>query len=129
MLKKPKGLSRPLPRPKSNRQVKGHHLQEEGKEEKREYPSSITRNTDKWYEVRSFYDAVNTNFDNSFIAGRKLVADEIMCSWHGLSVSYDTEGVPHVTQIARKPEGIGIELKALACGESGVILKLEVVEG
>ena len=34
-----------------------------------------------------------------------------------------------VTKIARKPEGIGIELKALACGESGVILKLEVMEG
>ena len=93
------------------------------------YPSSITRATDQWYEVRSFYDAVNTNFDNSFIAGRKLVADEIMCSWHGMSVSYDTEGAPHVTKIARKPEGIGIELKALACGESGVILKLEVMEG
>ena len=39
VLKKLKGLSRfkcrPLPRPKSNRQVKGHHLQEEGNEEKR----------------------------------------------------------------------------------------------
>ncbi len=40
-----------------------------------------------------------------------------------------TSGAPHVTKIARKPEGIGIELKALACGESGVILKLEVMEG
>jgi hypothetical protein len=40
-----------------------------------------------------------------------------------------TSGAPHVTKIARKPEGIGIELKTLTCGESGVILKLEVMEG
>lgn len=45
-----------------------------------------------------------------------------------MSVCYDTEGAPHVTKIARKPEGIGLELKALACGESGDILKLEVME-
>ena len=47
-----------------------------------EYPESISPNTDNWYEVRGFYDAVNDNFNK---AGRKLVADEIMMSWHGLS--------------------------------------------
>ena len=30
-----------------------------------EYPESILLNTDHWYEVRGFYDAVNDNFDKS----------------------------------------------------------------
>ena len=52
-----------------------------------------------------------------------------MSSWHGLSTNFDAEGCPHVTKIQRKPEGIGVEYKALADGYSGIIIKLEVMEG
>ena len=34
-----------------------------------------------------------------------------------------------VTKIARKPRGIGAELKAAADGESGIVLYLEMIEG
>ena len=54
-----------------------------------DWQNTISPNTDHWYEVRGFYDAVNDNFEKTFSAGKKLVADEIMMSWHGLSVSYD----------------------------------------
>jgi Transposase IS4 len=37
--------------------------------------------------------------------------------------------LPHKTKIMRKPQGIGAELKSLADGESGILLKLEFMEG
>ena len=37
--------------------------------------------------------------------------------------------MPHKTKIARKPEGVEAEMKALACGKTGIILKLDVMEG
>ena len=37
--------------------------------------------------------------------------------------------MPHKTKIARKPKGIGAELKSCACGESNVMLRLELQEG
>ena len=86
-------------------------------------------NADPWAELRAFYDAVNTAFENAITPGATLVVDESMSSWHGLSSDFDAEGCPHVTKIIRKPEGIGVEYKALADGYSGVIIKLEVMEG
>lgn len=38
-------------------------------------------------------------------------------------------GEIHVTYLPRKPTPYGIEVKSLACGDSGVLLNAEVVEG
>ena len=57
------------------------------------------------------------------------VLDEVMSMWLGLDGDYAVEGLPHVTKIARKPRGIGAELKASADGESGIMLHLEMIEG
>ena len=84
---------------------------------------------DPWAELRPFYDAVNSTLESAITPGATIVIDESMSSWHGLSTSFDAEGCPHVTKIQRKPEGIGVEYKALADGYSGVIIKLEVMEG
>ena len=86
-------------------------------------------NDDPWAELRPFYDEVNNTLENAITPGATIVIDESMSSWHGLSTSFDAEGCPHVTKIQRKPEGIGVEYKALADGYSGVIIKLEVMEG
>ena len=52
-----------------------------------------------------------------------------MSAWKGSDGEYVAEGMPHKTKIARKPEGVEAEMKALACGETGIILKLDVMEG
>ena len=49
--------------------------------------------------------AVNKNLDDAFSPGRVIVADEIISSWHGQSIDFDVNGAPHITKIARKPEG------------------------
>ncbi|EGZ15938.1 hypothetical protein PHYSODRAFT_509615 [Phytophthora sojae] len=52
-----------------------------------------------------------------------------MSAWKGRDAKYTHDGLPHVTKIARKPEGKGTELKSLADGDSGVLLGLELMEG
>ena len=52
-----------------------------------------------------------------------------MSAWKGPDGEYVAEGMPHKTKIAHKPEGAGAEMKALACGETGILLKLDVMEG
>ena len=57
------------------------------------------------------------------------MVDEIMSSWRGAEGKYSAEGLPHVTKIARKPEGVGAEMKAVADGESNIMLRLDIMEG
>ena len=52
-----------------------------------------------------------------------------MSAWKDSDGEYVAEGMPHKTKIAHKPEGVGAEMKALACGETGIILKLYMMEG
>lgn len=61
--------------------------------------------------------------------GETLVIDECMIAWEGLEGKWSIKGMPHVTKIARKPKGVGAEVKSLADGESGVLLGLEIMEG
>ena len=64
-----------------------------------------------------------------FLIPGQHVVDECMSSWTGAEADYNAYGMPHKTKIARKPEGVGAELKALACGSTGILLKLEIMEG
>ena len=52
--------------------------------------------------------------------------DECISAWKGSDGEYVAEGMPHKTKIAHKQEGVGV---ALACGETGIILKLDIMEG
>ena len=60
---------------------------------------------------------------------KHVVVDECMSSWTGSKAEYIAEGMPHKTKIVRKPEGVGAELKAMACGSTGILLKLDYIEG
>ena len=53
--------------------------------------------------------------------------DECISAWKGS----DGEKECHIRpkSVAHKPEGVGVETKALACGETGIILKLVIMEG
>ena len=62
------------------------------------------------------------------VPGQHVVVDECMSSWTGSEAEYVAEGMPHKTKIVRKPEGVGAELKAMACGSTGILLKLDIME-
>ena len=47
-------------------------------------------------------------------------------AWRGKDGS---DGMPHVTKIARKPKGVGAELKDAVCAMTQVIIALEIQEG
>lgn len=51
-----------------------------------------------------------------FHPGKYLLVDEIMSAWKGLCAQFAVFGIPHQTKIVRKPEGVGAEMKAVACG-------------
>jgi hypothetical protein len=84
---------------------------------------------DVWCQVRALVDAFNAHRADELIPGEFLCVDECMSMWLGLEGKYSTEGCPAVTKIQRKPRGVGVELKSCADGESGVMLRLELMEG
>lgn len=86
-------------------------------------------NQDPWIPIRGFIDAFNQRQYEIVIPGGYITIDECMCWWGGKEAKWSADGMPHVTKIARKPKGIGAELKSAADGESGVIIRLEVQEG
>ncbi|POM58710.1 Hypothetical protein PHPALM_36607 [Phytophthora palmivora] len=61
--------------------------------------------------------------------GAVLFVDECMSSWQGREEKYTHDGIPHLTKIKRKPEGVGTEVKSIADGDTGVLLGLEIMEG
>ena len=53
--------------------------------------------------------------------------DECISAWKGSDGERECHIRPKL--VAHKPEGVGVETKALACGETGIILKLVIMEG
>ena len=77
---------------------------------------------DPWHEVRWLVDGQNKNRRKTCRASWLVVVDETMWQWTG-------QGMPHLSFVQRKPEPLGCEIKNLCCGESGVMLFLEIQEG
>lgn len=75
--------------------------------------------------IKSF----NENRTKLVTPGKHIVVDEVMSAWKGLDSAYASEGLPHVTKIQRKPEGIGAEIKAVCDGETNIMLGLDLMEG
>jgi hypothetical protein len=90
----------------------------------------INGKADPWFPVRELIQSFNFHTQKSVCPGSFLCVDESMSRWKGRGADIaGCEGLPHVTKIARKPEGIGLELKAVACADTGIILGLELMEG
>jgi len=51
-----------------------------------------------------------------------------MSAWTGLCQLFTDWSIPHQTKIIRKPQGVGAEIKAIADGESGILLGLDIME-
>ena len=54
--------------------------------------------------------------------------DECISAWKGSDGEYVAEGMPHKTKIGHNQRCWGCEMKALACGETGIVLKLDMME-
>ncbi len=52
-----------------------------------------------------------------------------MSSWEGKELKWDSNGMPHVMKVVRKPKGIGCEVKCIADCQTGIMLVLEIQEG
>ncbi|POM70815.1 hypothetical protein PHPALM_12696 [Phytophthora palmivora] len=81
---------------------------------------------DPWYAVRPLIGAFNKHRKRYISPGAVLCVDE--CPWQGREEKYTHDGIPHLTKIKRKPEGVGAELKSIADGDTGVLLGLEIME-
>ena len=84
---------------------------------------------DPWYPVRGFVEAFNARRQAVLTPGDMLVVDESMVAWKGIEQKYHHLGVPHKTKIPRKPVSQGVELKAIADGDTGILMGIEIVEG
>lgn len=84
---------------------------------------------DRYKPIRRFFDAMNTRKVDVLNPGQVIVVDECMSSWKGYESYVKHDSVVHVTKIQRKPKNVGIELKASADGETGILLQLEIQEG
>ncbi|OQS03390.1 hypothetical protein THRCLA_21177 [Thraustotheca clavata] len=79
--------------------------------------------------ISPFIDGLNTNRPRNNLPGVYLTLDKSMSAWRESNGKHKHNGIPHVTNIQRKPEGIGAEVKKIACAETGILLQLDLVEG
>ncbi|KAL5467723.1 hypothetical protein EMCRGX_G031988 [Ephydatia muelleri] len=89
----------------------------------------IAPEDDPWKEIRLIIDGFNDNRQQGIIPGSHIAVDEVMSAWYGAEATWVAEGMPHVTKIPRKPEGEGAEMKALADGQTKILIRLDVMEG
>jgi hypothetical protein len=76
---------------------------------------------DPLQSVRKWYDLLAAYWRSSYKAGTILVVDETMVFWTGQEV--------HLTDLPRKPTPLGVMLKTICDGASGVFLGWEFTEG
>ena len=72
--------------------------------------------------VKWFLDEAQTQWRSSWVPGTVLVVDESMVGWGGM-------GEQELTFIPRKPCDLGMVMKTLVCGSTGVMLVAEIFEG
>lgn len=84
--------------------------------------SEVGDGEDKFQWFRKWLHACNAQFKAAWEPGTYLTVDETMVFWTGL-------GPVHLTYIPRKPSPLGVMFKVTCCGETGILLHAELVEG
>ena len=94
------------------------------------FTAEAEHNDDPWRPIRQFIVAFNLRMSVVLIPGCFLCIDECMSMWKGMDYNIaGIFGLPHKTKIARKPEGVGCEMKSLADVTTGCLLLLDIMEG
>lgn len=89
-------------------------------------PAERERAGDFW-AVQPLVDAFNERRREVYRPGHKLVVDESFSPWRGRDERHLEHGCPHVQKEKRKPKGVGMEIKNVACVTAGIMLVLELV--
>ncbi len=84
-------------------------------------------NCNRWSLVDDFVAAINMHREEFVSPSDFICVDESMSRWYGLGGDWIDVGLPTYRAIDRKPEN-GCEIKASACGRSGIMLRLEIVK-
>ena len=84
---------------------------------------------DPWWEIRPIIEGFNACRKKAIEPGPHIVVDEVMSKWQGADANWVAEGLPHVTKLQRKPEGVGAEMKSVCDGETNIMLGLDIMEG
>ncbi len=78
---------------------------------------------DRFWEVRQVIQAWNDHMADIYVPSWALCLDESMSIWHSMYTC------PGWVFCPRKPHPFGNEYHSMCCGESGVMLNVELVEG
>ena len=85
---------------------------------------------DKWAAIRDWLEEFNKRRRMIVVPSDRVTVDEMMSmnrTNRTLSKGVPV-GLPHQTKIARKPEGVGVEIRCAVDGRSGVMYQLELQE-
>jgi hypothetical protein len=82
----------------------------------------------RWKLVVDFVKKINEHWANYFNPSEMICVDESMSCWYGQGGHWINHGLPQYVTIDRKPEN-GCEIQNTACGMSGVMLQLKLVNG
>lgn len=85
---------------------------------------------DRWASVRDVFTGFNARRVATVTPGDKLTVDEAMSANRTNRTVRNNvpHGLPHQTKIARKPEGVGCEIRCVIDSGSEVMLQLEIQE-
>ena len=78
--------------------------------------------------IQPLFSAINAQRFRLYDPGTGILLDESMSQFEPFC-EYAPESIPWLAKIARKPRGIGSEIKNAACAKLGVLIKLELQEG
>jgi hypothetical protein len=84
---------------------------------------------DPWLPVRGLIEHFNLRRQEVLRPGEKVTVDECMSSWRGKEFYESAFAMPHKTKIMRKPKGVGCEIKSAADVDTGIMIRLEILEG
>jgi hypothetical protein len=88
------------------------------------YYNKTKENIDPWWQIIDIFDDFNETRKKRVQASNNRTCDESMAAFRPQSRA--TGNLPHISHIERKPEDLGIELKACACSELQIMLSLEI---
>ena len=80
-----------------------------------------------FWAVQPLIDAFNANRSQTVIPGSKLCVDESMTKWKTAVIIANGVPIPCIVKMKAKPEPVGMMTKNIACAETGIMLRLEMV--
>ena len=80
-----------------------------------------------FWAIQPLLDAFNEHRQRVVIPGRKLCVDESMTKWRAALTVHVGIPVPCIVKMKAKPEPVGMMTKNIACVETGIMLRLEMV--